>query len=103
MVPYLSERENEVEHISSICLRLFDTWCERKSVTPLVYLLRCWPLENSDPKSIRRLGETLRELRKRHPKALDGEVLRVLHELADCVDELLANYSPTLAKTAANS
>jgi hypothetical protein len=102
MVPYLSERENAVEHISSICLRLFDTWCASKSVTPLIYLLRCWPLGNSDPISIRRLGATLRELRKRHPEALDGDALRVLHELADCVDELLANSS-TLAATAANS
>ena len=89
MIPYLSERENEVEYINSMCLRLFDSWCESRSVTPLGYLLHCWPLVDSGPKAIRRLGETLRELRKSHADALDRDTSQVLRELADCVDEIL--------------
>ncbi|HEX7934107.1 MAG TPA: hypothetical protein VF573_13685 [Paraburkholderia sp.] len=89
MIPYLSERENEVEHINSICFRLFDIWCERRSITPLGYLMHCWPLVDSGPKAIRRVGETLRELRKSHPAELDGTTGAMLLELADCVDDLL--------------
>ena len=53
MIPYLSQRENEVEHINSICFRLFDIWCERRCITPLGYLMHCWPLVDSGPKAIR--------------------------------------------------
>ncbi|RDK00994.1 hypothetical protein [Paraburkholderia lacunae] len=90
MIPYLSGRENEVEYINSICLNLFDTWCENRSVTPLGYLLHCWPLLDSGPRAIRRLGDTLRELRKSHPETLNVKTSQALRELADCVDEILA-------------
>jgi hypothetical protein len=59
MIPYLSERENAVEHIHTICLRLFDSWCENRNVIPLAYLMHCWPLINSGPISIRRLADTM--------------------------------------------
>ncbi|OUL80875.1 hypothetical protein CA601_31975 [Paraburkholderia hospita] len=39
MMAYLSERENVVEQVVSVCLRLFDTWCEK-----LAYRLPCWPV-----------------------------------------------------------
>jgi hypothetical protein len=99
MIPYLSQRENEVEHINSICFRLFDIWCERRCITPLGYLLHCWPLVDSGPKAIRRVGETLRELRKSHHTELDGDVAAMLRELADCVDDLLlrAVHEPAAA------
>ncbi len=89
MISYPSQRETEVEHINSICFRLFDIWCERRSITPLGYLMHCWPLVDSGPKAIRRVGETLRELRKSHPMELDGEATAMLRELAECVDALL--------------
>jgi hypothetical protein len=93
MIPYLSERENAVEQINSICMRLFDTWCEHRSVTSLAYLLHCWPLTDSEPSSIRRLGETLWELRKTHDESLGGDVVRILLDLADWVDEILLHAS----------
>jgi hypothetical protein len=93
MIPYLSERENAVEHINTICMRLFHSWCEYRSVTPLVYLLHCWPLMDSHPTTIRRLGDTLSELRKTHLETLDAEAVQVLFELADCVDEILSRAS----------
>ncbi|WP_025596713.1 hypothetical protein [Burkholderia sp. WSM2230] len=94
MIPYLSQRENEVEHINSICFRLFDIWCERRCVTPLGYLMHCWPLVDSGPKAIRRVGETLRELRKSHHTELDSDAEAMLRELADCVDDLLLRVVP---------
>jgi hypothetical protein len=93
MIPYLSERENAVEHINTICMHLFDSWCEHRSVTPLVYLLHCWPLMDSHPTTIRRLGDTLSELRKTHLETLDAETVQDLFELADCVDEVLLRAS----------
>jgi len=89
MVPYLSERENAVVHINSICTRLFDTWCEQRRTTPLAYLLHCWPLMDSQPASIRRLGNTLSELRRTHLETLDAEAVRALFELADCAEDIL--------------
>lgn len=89
MVPYLSERENAVEHINSICMCLFDTWCEQRRAQPLGYLLHCWPLMDSQPASIRRLRDTLSELRKMHVETISPEEVRALIELADRADEIL--------------
>jgi hypothetical protein len=90
MIPSLSERENAVEHINSICMRLFDIWCEHRSVIPLVCLMHCWPLTDSHPTSIRRLGDTLSALRKTHFEAIGTEAMQALCELADCVDAILS-------------
>ena len=93
MIPHLSERENAVERINTICMRLFDLWCEHRSVTPLTYLLHCWPLMDSEPASIRRLRETLSELRKTHLDAISAGATHELFELADCADEILFQAS----------
>jgi len=90
MILYLSERENSVEQIDVLCKRLFDAWCEARSVMPLSYLLKGWPLRDSEPTTIRRLGNVLRELRKHRPDALAAETLANLYELSDCIDEFLA-------------
>src|SRR5690349_8098060 len=72
MIAYLSERENVVEQVNSLCLQLFDTWCESRSVTALAYLMHCWPLIESTPAALRRLGETMCDLRRYHPDQLDA-------------------------------
>ncbi len=89
MVPYLSERENAVEHINAMCMHLFDLWCESRSVVPLTYLLKGWPLTNSDPEAIRRLGNALRDLRRHHLLDANGASFQELCELSDCVEDLL--------------
>lgn len=66
MMGYLSERENVIEQIDAMCLRLFGTWCETRSVTLLAYLMHCWPLVDSTPNALRRLGETMHDLRRNH-------------------------------------
>ena len=90
MIPRLSERENAVEQINAICMRLFDIWCQRRSTTALTYLLHCWPLMDSRPATIRRLDKTLSELRKTHLEAIDAEAERALLELTDRTDEILS-------------
>lgn len=102
MVPYLSERENAVEHVNAICSRLFDLWCEKRSVIPLTYLLQGWPLMNSDPAALRRLGNALRDLR-RHPlfETSNAASFQELCELSDCVEDLTDQCTtPKIALTA---
>jgi hypothetical protein len=88
MIAYLSERENIVEQVNAICLRLFDAWCELRSVTPLAYLMHCWPMIDSTPQAVRRIGETMRDLRRYHADQLDDDDFQVLCEMADLLDEL---------------
>lgn len=85
---YLSEWENAVEQINAICMRLFDKWCETRSVTPLVYLMHCWPMIDSTPNALRRLGETMRDLRRYHVDQFDEDGFRALCEMDDLLDEL---------------
>ncbi|TDN63544.1 hypothetical protein B0G77_7215 [Paraburkholderia sp. BL10I2N1] len=100
MVPYLSERENAVEHINTMCSRLFDLWCERRSIMPLTFLLRGWPLVSSDPEPLRRLGNAIRDLRRQHLHELSADAFQQLCELSDCVEDLLALWSVTNRATA---
>ncbi|PRX28171.1 hypothetical protein B0G75_112114 [Paraburkholderia sp. BL18I3N2] len=90
MVPYLSERENSIEHVNAMCLRLFDRWCESRSVVPLTYLLRGWPMMDGDPETLRRLGTALRELRRQHLHDSNDAAFQEVCELSDCVEDLLA-------------
>lgn len=96
MITYLSERENVVEQINSICLRLFDAWCESRNVTPLAYLMHCWPMINSTPHAVRRLGETMHDLRRYHADHLDDDDFQVLCEMADLIDELIERPARTV-------
>ncbi|TKC81311.1 hypothetical protein FAZ69_28705 [Trinickia terrae] len=89
MVPYLSERENAIEDVHSICQRLFDRWCEGRNAAALSYLMRCWPLMDSEPRTLRKLDETLREYTRQHRSTVDRETLQMLGELADSCAELL--------------
>ena len=89
MVPYLSEREKAIENISAMCLRLFNEWCESRSVEPLALLLRAWPLTNSDPEAVRRLGNALRELRRRPLPGVSCAAFEEICELSECVEDLL--------------
>ncbi|CAB3810552.1 hypothetical protein LMG27177_07286 [Paraburkholderia fynbosensis] len=85
MVPHLSEREDSIEHINAMCLHLFHLWCETRSVVPLTYLLRAWPLMNSDPETLRRLGTALRDLRRQHLHDFnDGSFQEVCRAIGLC-------------------
>jgi hypothetical protein len=89
MIPYLSERENAIEQVNSICMRLFDTWCETRGVTPLAYLMHCWPMIDVTPVGLRRVGDTMRDLRRYHSDQLDEDSFLALCEMAELIDELV--------------
>jgi hypothetical protein len=96
MMAYLSERENVVERVDSLCLRLFDTWCETRNVTPLAYLLHCWPLTDSAPDALRQVRETMRYLQRHHADQFDAYGFHALCEMADLIDELVEHPARTV-------
>ncbi|HEY1999058.1 hypothetical protein [Paraburkholderia sp.] len=63
----LTGKEYEV---SRLCLFLFDSWCERRSIVPLAYLMHAWPVLIMDQSGVGRLVSVLRELQAFHPDAL---------------------------------
>ncbi|MGF6779808.1 hypothetical protein P3T21_005037 [Paraburkholderia sp. GAS334] len=100
MTAHPAQYEDTVEQINSACRRLFDTWCESRSVIPLGYLLHCWPLPNGGPASVRRLADGLRELSRAHPGALGGSTWPIFCELTLCIDEILLYPGIRLHKAA---
>ena len=78
-----------VQDVDTICMRLFDTWCESRNLTPLAYLMHCWPLSDNRAGTIRRLQESMKDLRHNHADKLDLYALSALGELARSLDELI--------------
>jgi len=92
-----------VQDVNTICMRLFDTWCESRNVTPLAYLMHCWPLSDSRPHTLRRLQETMKDLRRNHADKLDLYALSVLGELASRLDELIDRAQTSASQSFADS
>lgn len=82
----MRDRKAQFEEADALCLRLFDTWCETRSVMALTYLMHCWPLCNTGMERLRRLHETLKDLRNSHPDQLDPQALSLLDALFVCLD-----------------
>ncbi|SAL62972.1 hypothetical protein AWB74_03287 [Caballeronia arvi] len=57
-------------------------------VTPLAYLMHCWPMIDATPNALRRLGDTMRDLRRYHGEQLDKWTFQALCDMADLIDEL---------------
>jgi hypothetical protein len=94
-ITYLSEPENVVEEINLFCMRLFDTWCESRNVMALAYLMHCWPMTESTPQALRRLGETMRDLRRYHADQIEEPSLQTLCEMVDVIDEIIERPAQT--------
>jgi hypothetical protein len=89
MCGHSEDHEHVFERLNSACQRLFETWCESRSVIPLGYLLHCWPLPDKGHASVKRLADGLRELGRTDPDALGGRIWPILCELALCIDEIV--------------
>jgi hypothetical protein len=81
---------NSLENIDRLCALLFDSWCERRSVIPLAYLMHAWPILKAAPLAMTRLLNTLRELRQFHPDALSEDEHQVIEQVF-AIDELSGN------------
>jgi hypothetical protein len=63
-----------LKDLNDLCTRLFDAFCERRSVIPLAYLMHSWPLLDLNPSSRRRLRDDLVDLQRWHfGELLEGE------------------------------
>ncbi|TDN62085.1 hypothetical protein [Paraburkholderia sp. BL10I2N1] len=60
------------KQLDDLCIELFDRWCERRELTPLLYLLHAWPLLPSTPHPVRLVSAALRDLSSFHSEALDN-------------------------------
>lgn len=91
MVTRSSEQEIVVTQINSICLQLFDTWCETRNVTLLAYLMHCWPLIDKAPtrSALRKLDEMVSDLRRYHADQLEPLWDQALSEIAALLDCLI--------------
>ena len=84
---------NSLENINSLCILLFDSWCERRSVIPLAYLMHAWPILQAAPLVMTRLLNTLRELRQFHPDLLSDDEHQVIEQVF-AIDALSGNTDP---------
>ena len=103
MISGVVGRNTCVQDVNTICMRLFDTWCESRNLTPLAYLMHCWPLSDCRPHTIRRLQETMKDLRRNHADKLDPYALSVLGELASHLDELIDRAQTSTSHALADS
>jgi hypothetical protein len=72
------------KQLDDLCIALFDRWCERREITPLIYLLHAWPLFSFNPLPVKRLGAALRDLSTFHTETLDDmdrELIENVHAL----------------------
>jgi hypothetical protein len=69
--------------IEEVCQSLFDRWCERRNVVALAYLMHAWPLLVSGPHMVKRLLQSLRELKEHHAESLLGEEHTLLRLILD--------------------
>jgi hypothetical protein len=72
------------KRVDDLCIALFDRWCERREITPLIYLLHAWPLFSFNSHPVKRLGAVLFDLSTFHTETLDDmdrELIENVHAL----------------------
>lgn len=68
----------QLDRLERLCLSLFDAWCERRNVIPLVYLMSAWPIVSPSVLATSRLLHALRELQQYNPEMLTPDEYRVV-------------------------
>jgi hypothetical protein len=66
MVGQQTKKESTPRELNELCFELFESFCERRSVVALAYLMHGWPLTVQNAATGRRLLETLVELGRWH-------------------------------------
>jgi len=72
------------KQVDDLCIELFDRWCQRRELAPLVYLLHVWPFSPSTPFPFEAVSAALRDLSRFHTEALDNgdrELIASIHAL----------------------
>jgi hypothetical protein len=73
--------ELPLDRLEKLCFSLFDGWCERRNLIPLVYLLSAWPIVSPSVLATSRLLHALRELQQYHPEMLTPAEYRVVTQV----------------------
>lgn len=89
----IDEPPHVATEIDSVCMILFDRWCEKRSVVPLAYLMYTWPIVSPTLPLIERLSSTLRDLVNYHFDTLDVED----HQMISNVIRMAEHVSPPAA------
>lgn len=66
-------KQDAGDELQQLCLQLFDSWCERRSVVPLAYLLHGWPILDAEARGRTRLHGALRHLQTCHAETLSAD------------------------------
>jgi len=75
------------KQLDDLCIELFDRWCERRELTPLLYLLHAWPFLPSTPHPVRGVSAALRDLSTFHKEALDDHDQRLIASVLSLAHE----------------
>ncbi|WP_128598204.1 hypothetical protein [Paraburkholderia kirstenboschensis] len=75
------------DEANDVCIVLFDRWCERREITPLIYLLHAWPFLPSASHPVRAVSRALNELSKFHSEALDDQDRELIASVKALADE----------------
>ena len=101
MTDYFLPRENTVERIDELCIRLFELWCEERKLVPLAYLLHCWPLTGHDTVAVKRLADAMSDLCQFQTAKLSTRESTLIREIIGNAREIIGESLPRGA-TAAN-
>ena len=83
VVSHHDAQVHSLAFIEEICQTLFDRWCERRNVVALAYLMHAWPLLVGGPHVVKRLLQSLRELKEHHSGLLLREERTLLRLVPD--------------------
>jgi hypothetical protein len=85
------------DEIESLCIHLFDIWCERRSVVPLTYLMQSWPMPTLSSLVVTRLVGGFQDLLRFHAASLAAGETELLTTVIALADELCrAPFSDTI-------
>ncbi|AUT66387.1 hypothetical protein C2L65_42545 [Paraburkholderia terrae] len=89
----IDEPPHLATEIDSVCMILFDRWCEKRSVLPLAYLMYTWPIVRPTLPLIERLSSTLRDLVIFHFDTLDVEDHQMIRNVIKLAEDVSQSWS----------
>jgi hypothetical protein len=67
--------------VDDLCVALFEHWCERRELIPLVYLLHAWPFLPTTPHAVGALSAALRDLLVFHDETIDDRGRQLIDDI----------------------
>jgi hypothetical protein len=67
---FFPTRSCSCTEIDSVCMLLFDDWCERRAVLLLTYLMHAWPFVSPSRQAAEHLILTLQDILRYHDDSL---------------------------------